>query len=814
VGAGSAVLEVAGVRGYVVGDMGGNGVEEHGSNNGGEEALAVCAVITNSFASIGPLLKLGDLAVVTLRAPGACRVLGYQGGYFVSVGVEPTSPTANVEAAVRSGGWVPATEEEAPEGEDAFPADSSPPDSVATSATITAPAPPPSIPRVATPISIPAAATVPTATPSPRTLPGPPPPATAVPPAIPSFLRTPLGVPPPTSSRPGPASATTAVGRTSLSPPQPPRVPRPSTPPRIASTPKSPLGTAGASLGTANARGLRRALAKGDLQTVRSITERLKSAFISKSDPCGSGSSAQAVAPLVSGIACVLSGDNQGALKLLNDVNQMPDIGFSLTWGALIWSARASIGIADGLESALTYAESAARISNHLDVESRALNARLLAEICLHRQEPERAGKFVENARRLSETLADREELGELHLLEAKILLLGGFSDEAIAAAERAHAHREEWIAPVVFLCRCALSMSEPLRAEDVLSPLITQGSTAIEILRLSRLVQAVKRGELTPSIAAEFLALEDSPPSRARVTRLEELSRTYPDMESFRETLGWKLLKAGETDRASVVFDRLGEQNDLPDDIRSSVMLALGCVAAARTRHESSGAKLRATVDAAPKRLQSTHPPAPSSGHMRVANPIDLVSLRPPNSMLPEGELSSPRGEAQRSPVFTGSLQLFCLPDLLEFLRAGRRSGTLVCSSIRGIGAVHLRDGHIAGAASPSTPRLREILLANGKITAPRLDEAAALQGAKKPPSPIGTILVRQGWLAISDLESALRSQAQSAISELLGWGEGQFAFDPESDSALSSEVVEISVDPQSVLLDIFKGLDEQARR
>lgn len=782
---GSAVLEVAGVRGYAVGDMAGNGVEEHGNHDSGEEALAVCAVVANAFAAIGPLLRLGDVGAITLRSTSACRVLGYQDGYFVSVEVEPASPTANVEAAVRSGIWMPPTGgEESGERGDEPAAASIPPVSTATTGTITAPAPPPSMPRSAQALTTPQSPT--TATIS-RALPGPPP----------------------------PASPTTATSRrTSLSPPQPPRVPRPSTPARSMTTTKGPSTAAGVALGTANARGLRRALAKGDLQAVRAITERLKTAFVSKSDPCGSGASAQAVAPLVSGIACVLSGDNQGALKLLDSVSQMPDIGFSLTWGTLIWSARASIGIADGLESALVYAESASRISNHLDVEARALNARLLAEICLHRQEPERAGKFVDQARRLSESSADREELGELCLLEAKILLLGGFSDEAVAAAERAHSHREEWIAPVVFLCRCALSMSEPRRAEEVLLPLVEQGSTALEILRLSRLVQAVKRGELTPSIAAEFLALEDSPPSRARVARLEELARTYPSIESFRETLGWKLLKAGEVDRASVVFDRLGEQSDLPDDIRSSVMLALGCVAAARTRHESSGAKLRATVDAAPKRLQSTAPPAPSSGHMRAASPIDLVSLQPPQSSSAEGESNSQSGVSQRSPVFTGSLQLFCLPDLLEFLRAGRRSGTLVCSSIRGIGAVHLRDGHIAGAASPNTPRLRDILLANGTITAEKLDEAASLQGASKPPLPIGTVLVRQGWLAVGDLEAALRSQAQSAISELLSWGEGQFAFDPESESALCGDVVEISVDPQSVLLDIFKGLDEQTRR
>ena len=45
---------------------------------------------------------------------------------------------------------------------------------------------------------------------------------------------------------------------------------------------------------------------------------------------------------------------------------------------------------------------------------------------------------------------------------------------------------------------------------------------------------------------------------------------------------------------------------------------------------------------------------------------------------------------------VFSGRLSVFALPDLLEFLRSGRRTGLLVCSSAAGLGRLRFRDGRI----------------------------------------------------------------------------------------------------------------------
>ncbi|MGC4067543.1 MAG: DUF4388 domain-containing protein [Polyangiaceae bacterium] len=608
-------------------------------------------------------------------------------------------------------------------------------------------------------------------------------------------------------------SANPATSLPPVAKPPRPMVSRPPAPQRTSVAAKAPTKTAG--LANANSKGLRKAIAKGDLRGIREIAEHLRGASASKTDPCGAGSSADAVGPLIAGIASALSGDNVSALKLLDAVSQRPDIGPSLQWAAAFWSSRASIGMNEGLEAASVYAESAARIAKQLDVETRAASHKNLAEVSFHRNDFEHTGRCIEVARRLAESLSDNECLSELSLLQAKTYLALRDLDAAASAAAAASTFRPEWHAPIVLRCRCALLNGDVRAAREIVAESVANGTTAKELLRLWRLVDMAKRGALPATVVVEYLALEEAPPSRSNLTRLEELCEAHPRVDAFRETFGWKLLKAGDIARASVTFDRLSHRMDLPDDVRSSVLLALGWLTAYQTKNVSSGAKLRATVEAAPKHLQSVRPPAASSGHMRVASPVDLVSLEPPPSsvLVPQGEGNASNGKGQAvPPVFTGNLEVFCLPDLLEFLRAGRRSGTLVCSSVRGIGAVHLTEGKIAGAAAPNTPKLQDLPIASGRFKPSDLERFSANSADGSSSLPIGTWLVKAGRLKTAELEAMLRQQIHAAISELLSWGEGQFAFNADAGVQSPGECVEIALDPQSVLLEIFKVMDEQS--
>ena len=561
------------------------------------------------------------------------------------------------------------------------------------------------------------------------------------------------------------------------------------------------------SLSIANARGLRRALVKGNLVEVREIAEHLRHAFAPKTDLCGSGASAAAIAPLMAGIALVLTGDYRAALEQLASVRDLEHLGLSLDWAALFWSARASIGMVEGLDDALNYTRLAAQVSRELDTEARARSTKLLAEVYVQRGEPEKVAKLLEYSRRFFESPVDNEELAALLLLQAKTLFLAGSFDDAMAMAKRAHTHRRGWVAPVRLFCRCALAVSDVSRARNFVAPLVTLRDREPEIVAMYGLFEEIQRGAIAPGPVAEFLALEESPADLASLTRLLELCQSHPGIEYFHATLGWRLLRAGDFERARAIFTRLLDWDNISDETLASTFLALGCIATINAANLNSGARLRAAVVAAPKPMQSSRPFRTLSGDVREAHPIDFTTLTP---SLQKADGQRGASEPSTNPVFTGRLQHFCLPDLLEFLCAGQCSGVLVCSSVRGIGAAYFRGGKVVGALAPASPCLRDLLSSDERAMSMNFERAAAIQATSEPFLPIGTILVRQGWLSAEDLLTALKTQARDAIAELLDWVEGYFAFNPEPNSLPLGKAVEIEVQPNALMLEVFSQGNE----
>jgi hypothetical protein len=764
----SPFSSIGGVRGYSVGDLDGNAVEEHLPNRESGEVVAVAAMIGNMFCGIGDMLGVGGATIITVRANSGSWVVAYQEGHSISVELDSSSAIPNIESEVQRGSWVPKGEWElsdteiqyVPTSSDEPSADSASPQGMAKGSY---------------------AAELPDAEP-----------AAELPKAAPA------------------AEAPT------------PNVPKPPSPRRSGEHLKQPIPSMAPRLASANARGLRRALIQGDLKSAWAIAEHVKESPPSNSDPCGAGESAKVIGPLIMGIASVLSGDNRGALEELGPISQKTDLGPSLNWMALVWSARANIATVEGLDRALSLAEAAGRLSKQIDVEARSVSARLVAEVCLYRGHLEHAERFIETARRLSESLADRDASAEILLLQARISLALGKREQAITAAERARIYRQHWVAPVMFLCRCAFEASDLERVRGLVTTLSAGEGLPAEALRIPRLLDAAAELGMPPKTAAELLELDEAPPSSACIARLEELAGAFPGLETIQDTLGWKLLKAGRCERASVVFDRLSQRKDLPEEVLSSVLLALGYLAAIRGQHSSAGAKVRATVEAAPKHLQSARPPARSSTRMRAANPIEIAALEPPPALLVAASAKASAEGASRlgrnRPVFTGRLSHFGLRDLLEFLRAGRRTGTLLCSSVEGVGAVHFRDGAITSAAAPGTRSLREMLIADGKLTSAAAEKAGALQRTAASPVPIGNILINEGWVTAYDIEACLQAQMKSAISELLHWSDGQFAFDPDAGESQNVPRFEVALDPQAVLMGIYStmndGMSEPSRK
>jgi hypothetical protein len=162
---------------------------------------------------------------------------------------------------------------------------------------------------------------------------------------------------------------------------------------------------------------------------------------------------------------------------------------------------------------------------------------------------------------------------------------------------------------------------------------------------------------------------------------------------------------------------------------------------------------------------------------------------------------------------VFSGQLSSFALPDLLEFLRSGKRTGLLVCSSASGLGALRFRDGWITGAAAPSSPPIGELLVGAKKVAPEALRQLSAALGPDQPDSLVGERLVAEGLADAAAVKKAFEQLIRLAIRELMHWTEGEFTFNREAQAAPEAQGLSVSLDPQGLLLNFFKDMDEASR-
>ena len=149
-------------------------------------------------------------------------------------------------------------------------------------------------------------------------------------------------------------------------------------------------------------------------------------------------------------------------------------------------------------------------------------------------------------------------------------------------------------------------------------------------------------------------------------------------------------------------------------------------------------------------------------------------------------------------------------LTDLLQFLAAGRKSGTLKFDCGKVTKQVYFKNGLIVGSKS-NDPReyLGQVLLHYGKVDDNQLKAAREVQrtsGAK-----LGEVLVQQGFLTEDEVLDILKTRTLDAIYDLFMWEEGDFEFydeEPPSDDLLLS-----GVEPTNVIMEGIYRIDEFAR-
>jgi hypothetical protein len=156
------------------------------------------------------------------------------------------------------------------------------------------------------------------------------------------------------------------------------------------------------------------------------------------------------------------------------------------------------------------------------------------------------------------------------------------------------------------------------------------------------------------------------------------------------------------------------------------------------------------------------------------------------------------------------GTLKTMSLVDLLQFLAAGRKSGSLKFDHDKITKQVYFKNGMIVGSKS-NDPReyLGQVLLHYGKVDETQLKVAREVQrgsGAK-----LGEVLVEQGFLTENEVLDILKTRTLDAIYDLFVWTDGDFEFYDED--PLPDDLLLIEVEPTTVIMEGIYRLDELAR-
>lgn len=154
------------------------------------------------------------------------------------------------------------------------------------------------------------------------------------------------------------------------------------------------------------------------------------------------------------------------------------------------------------------------------------------------------------------------------------------------------------------------------------------------------------------------------------------------------------------------------------------------------------------------------------------------------------------------------GSLKEASLPDVLQLLSLGKRTGCMAVADRQNFGYIFFDQGRISYASIVNRrDRLGDLLVKNGRLTAEQLEEAIRLQGERRD-KKLGEILLGMGIIARDDLEEYMRLQIEEAVYYLFTWTSGTFNFEagvrPDQQDFL------VAINPESLLLEGARRVDE----
>src|SRR5688572_24158809 len=156
------------------------------------------------------------------------------------------------------------------------------------------------------------------------------------------------------------------------------------------------------------------------------------------------------------------------------------------------------------------------------------------------------------------------------------------------------------------------------------------------------------------------------------------------------------------------------------------------------------------------------------------------------------------------------GNLRTMSLPDILQWIATGRKTGTLHLERRSVQKRIVFRDGNISTSWS-NDPResLGQFLIREGRITEEQLFKALSRQ--EDEGTLLGMILINDDVVDAPVLRQVLRLKAEETIYDIFGWAEAQFEF--KEGEVPRESLVTIDIGVTEVVLEGIRRVDEWGR-
>jgi hypothetical protein len=157
-----------------------------------------------------------------------------------------------------------------------------------------------------------------------------------------------------------------------------------------------------------------------------------------------------------------------------------------------------------------------------------------------------------------------------------------------------------------------------------------------------------------------------------------------------------------------------------------------------------------------------------------------------------------------------SGRLKTMDLPEVLQWVAIGRKTGTLAFFRDKTKIHIFMKDGQIVSSRSNDpTKQLGQFLLFQGKITEPQLKQAFEMH--LRYNIMLGRMLVLENLVTQEDIESALKERTEEIIYDLFLWDDGYFHFTVGEYNL--QDLIQIKMDINNLLFEGIRRKDEWVR-